>query len=110
MSLSDKLLVVMPITNADQLEQVRLAAIADPIGHVPLYATHYCMVGNDIIGSLSCCAMPVSGIWSHSQKSNVRLTLEMVNTAHNISRHWWAISGWLQTATPTAHCSLTWTK
>ena len=86
MSLSDHLLVVKEITTDELFQRVQAEAAADPNGHIPRFPTHVCTIGGEIVGSLSCCAMPVSGIWSHSVKSNARATVEMVNMARNLSR------------------------
>lgn len=91
MSASDRLLVIRPLVNEEQRRALIAAAQTDPIAHPQLFPSHVCYLGGEIIGSLSCCATPISGIWSHSKKSNVRYTLEMVNAARNIT--WSLTSG-----------------
>ena len=86
MSLQDRFLVVRPILTEKQLREVQAAAEADPNGHLPLFPSHACYLGDEIIGSLSCCVTPVSGLWAHSQKSSARTTIEMVNMARNLTR------------------------
>lgn len=82
----DPLLVIRPVTTAVQIEAIRAAALADPQGHVPIFPSHVCMLGDEIVGSLSIAASPVMGIWAHSQKSRPRHSLEMFNVARNLMR------------------------
>ena len=86
MSLVDRFLVIRPLVTKEQRAALIAAAASDPIGHPQIFPSHICYLGGEIIGSLSCCVTPLSGIWSHSQKSSARYTLEMVNVARNITR------------------------
>lgn len=86
METNSHFLVVRALKNDVEMEALRAATLADPAGHLPIFPTHGCYLGDEIIGSLSCCATPVSGIWAHSQKSTPRHTREMVNIARNITR------------------------
>lgn len=85
MSTTDKYLILQPILTDQLLQQVQAAAASDPRGHIPIWPSHACYLGGEIIGSLSCCATPVSGIWAHSEKSNARHTREMVNLARSLT-------------------------
>ena len=79
-------LIVRPVLSEETLLAVRAAAAADPRGHYPACPTHYAtMRDGEIVGSLSVCAVPVSGIWSHSVKMNARRTAELVNIARNLA-------------------------
>jgi hypothetical protein len=86
MSLADKLLVIRPLTTKKQREDLIAACATDPVNHPQLFPSHICYMGGEIIGSLSVCVSPLSGIWSHSQKANVRDTLQMVTVARNLTR------------------------
>lgn len=86
MSLEDRLLVIKPLISEKQRLDLIAAADADPVRHPQLFPSHVCYLGGEIIGSLSVCVAPVWGLWAHSQKSNVRHTLEMASVARNLTR------------------------
>lgn len=95
-------LIIKPVTSAAEVQAIQEAAKADPRGHYPVCPTHYALRGGEIVGSLSVCAMPVSGIWSHSEKMGARGTAELVNIARNLAH---AVSGGKKVVTLCAESS-----
>jgi hypothetical protein len=75
---------VKPIITKAALDAVQAAAAED--SHTLLCPTHIVFRDGEIIGSMSVIAIPLVNIWAHSQKSNVRNTVEIINAARNIGR------------------------
>ena len=79
------LIVVNPILTPEQLAVVRAAAQADPRGHDPRFATDFATKDGEITGAIACCSLPITNIWSHSQKNTARDTMLLINVARSLT-------------------------
>lgn len=79
------LLITNPILTAEMLQRVRTAAAADPRGHDPRFATEVATKDGEIVGAIACCSLPITNIWSHSEKNHVRDTIMLINIARSLT-------------------------